>query len=114
MAPLRDIPRNIEGVTSEILHTLSPVLRPAPSGRSALSDKIKSHIAAICELAINLKLAMRRALGGYKVEVPSRDTKKWGEPGCDTETRELAAEEWLCVFEISKKVQSNIALQKAE
>lgn len=93
-APLRDVTRNVEGVTQEIFDALSPVIKLA-SGRSA--DKLKDRISAVCQEAVHLKLAMRRHPGNYMVEVPSRDVKKWGQSGCDHDTRALKPEVWLQV-----------------
>jgi hypothetical protein len=53
----------------------------------------------MCEQAVRLKLAMRRAPGNYKIEVPSRDSKKWGQHGCDDETRALRTGLWLQVVD---------------
>ncbi|KAK4233237.1 hypothetical protein C8A03DRAFT_48153 [Achaetomium macrosporum] len=79
-APLRDVPEHVEGITQQIFEALQPIIRFAFS-RNA--DKVKARISAICEEAVRLKLAMRATSGGYKVEVPSRDAKKWGGPWCD-------------------------------
>jgi len=35
----------------------------------------------------------------YKIEVPSRDVKTWGEAGCDKETRDLKPVAWLQVID---------------
>lgn len=105
-APLRDIPGNVEGVTQEIFEALSPVIRFAFS-RNA--DKVKLQIAAICEEAVRLKLQMRRRPGNYKIEVPSRDAKKWGEPGCDEETRSLGSGLWLQV--IDREIDQGTAMK---
>lgn len=94
--PLRDVPHNTEGITQEIAAALSLVMRFTFS-RNA--DKAKSQISAICEKAVRLKLAIRRAPYNYKIEVPSRDAKKWGEPGCDSETRVLVPVAWLQVID---------------
>jgi hypothetical protein len=53
----------------------------------------------MCEQAVRLKLGMRRAPGSYKIEVPSRDSKKWGEHGCDEETKALRTGVWLQVID---------------
>ncbi|SPQ23960.1 b6671258-603a-4148-9d73-97d91f520f2e [Thermothielavioides terrestris] len=95
-SPLRDIPGNIEGITNEIFEALKPVVR-FTFHRNA--DKVRGQISAICEQAVQLKLAIRRAPYIYKIEVPSRDVKKWGEPGCDQETRSLGPKAWLSVVD---------------
>lgn len=70
------------------------------------ADKAKSHISAICEEAVRLKLAMRRAPCNYKIEVLSRDAKKWGEPGCDSETRALTPDAWLQIIDHEARLGS--------
>ncbi|KAK4150762.1 hypothetical protein C8A00DRAFT_17763 [Chaetomidium leptoderma] len=97
ITPLRDIPQNVGGITQEILEALAPVMMLFAFNRNA--DRVKSQISAICEEAVRLKLAMRRAHGNYKIEVPSRDAKRWGEPGCDQETRALVPAVWLRVID---------------
>jgi hypothetical protein len=96
-SPLRDVPHNIEGIAQEIFEALSSVVVHFAFGRNA--DKVKAHISNICEEAVRLKLAIRQAPGDYKIEVPSRDSKKWGEPGCDQETRALSTMTWLRVVD---------------
>ncbi|KAK4244579.1 hypothetical protein C7999DRAFT_43770 [Corynascus novoguineensis] len=96
MTPLRDITHNIEGIAHEILEALSPVVRLA-SNQNA--NKVRARISTICEEAVRLKLVIRQAGGNYKVEVPSRDAKKWGEPGCDEETRGLGTTSWLQIVD---------------
>ncbi|KAL2018373.1 hypothetical protein VTK56DRAFT_908 [Thermocarpiscus australiensis] len=93
-SPLTDIEHSVEGVRDEIFEALSPV-RQFQSTRN--TSVFKNKISAICQEAVRLKLAMRRAPGGYKIEVPSQDAKKWGEPGCDQETRALSSGLWLHV-----------------
>ncbi|GAB1318561.1 Ribosomal RNA large subunit methyltransferase H [Madurella fahalii] len=95
-APLIDLERLVEGVTNEIAEALSPVIRFAFTRNS---NMVKNEISAICQKAVRLKLAMRGTPGGYKIEVPSRDTKTWGEPGCDDETQVLNSGMWLQVIE---------------
>lgn len=95
-APLIDPERIVEGVADEIIEALSPVIRFTFTRNS---DKVKEEISVICQEAVRLKLAMRGTPGGYKLEVPSRDTKTWGEPGCDDETRALKPGLWLQVVE---------------
>ncbi|KAK4097683.1 hypothetical protein N658DRAFT_456532 [Parathielavia hyrcaniae] len=110
IAPVRDIPRNSEGVAREILEALSPVIYSSSSRNfmnkttsmnAVTAKKLTTQISSICEQAVRLKLAMRRASGGrrYKIEVPSRDAKKWGEAGCDDETRALRSGAWLQVVD---------------
>jgi hypothetical protein len=70
------------------------------------ADKAKTQISAICEEAVGLKLAIRRAPGNYKIEVPSRDAKKWGEPGCDSETRALTPQAWLQIIDREARLGS--------
>ncbi|KAL2163974.1 hypothetical protein VTH06DRAFT_3187 [Thermothelomyces fergusii] len=99
--PLRDIPYNVEGIIQEILEALSPVIRPAADHST---NKLRSRISTICEEAVCLKLAIRQAPGNHKVEVPSRDAKKWGEPGCDEETRSLKTANWLHIVDHETEV----------
>ncbi|KAL2167099.1 hypothetical protein VTG60DRAFT_1690 [Thermothelomyces hinnuleus] len=94
--PLRDIPYNVEGIVQEILEALSPVIR---SAASHTTNKIRARISSICEEAVRLKLAIRQAPDNHKIEVPSRDAKKWGEAGCDEETRSLRTVSWLHVVD---------------
>ncbi|KAL2156650.1 hypothetical protein VTH82DRAFT_1395 [Thermothelomyces myriococcoides] len=94
--PLRDIPYNVEGIVQEILKSLSPVIRSS-SNHSA--SKIREQISAICEATVRLKLAIRQAPNNHKIEVPSRDAKKWGESGCDEETRSLRTTNWLHIVD---------------
>ena len=95
-APLRDISQNVEGIRDAIFEMLSPLLKSAPTLEK---DKVKKQILAICEKAVYLKLAMRRYPGNYKIEVPSRDVRAWGEAGCDKETRDLKPVAWLQVID---------------
>ena len=70
--------------------------------KSALNrdtNRVKQQISSISEEAVALKLAMRRYPGNFKIEVPSRDAKTWGEPGCDQKTRVLTSSVWLHVVD---------------
>jgi hypothetical protein len=96
-SPLRDVPKHVEGVTQQIFEVLQPVMSKFTSRRN--TDKVKAWISAICKEAVRLKLAMRAADGSYKIEVPSRDSKEWGEPGCDQETMALKSKSWLQVVD---------------
>ncbi|KAH6631394.1 hypothetical protein F5144DRAFT_490618 [Chaetomium tenue] len=93
---LQNIPGNIEGTAQEIFEALLPVIRFAFVRNT---DKVRDQLSVICEEAVHLKLALRQAPGNYKIEVPSLDSKKWGEPGCDDETRSLNTTRWLRILD---------------
>ncbi|KXX79232.1 Ribosomal RNA large subunit methyltransferase H [Madurella mycetomatis] len=95
-APLINPERIVDGVADEIFEALSPVIRFAFTRNL---DKVKGGVSVICQEAVRLKLAMRGTPGNYKIEVPSRDTETWGEPGCDNEMRALESGLWLQVIE---------------
>lgn len=95
-APLIDVGRIVEGVADEVVAALAPVVRFEFTRNSG---RVRDEILAICQQAGCLKLAMRGAPGGYKIEVPSRNAKAWGGPGCDDETRALGSRQWLRVVE---------------
>lgn len=63
------------------------------------TDKVKDQLSIICEEAVRLKLALRQTPGNYRIEVPSQDSDKWGEPGCDEETESLKTTNWLQVLD---------------
>ena len=96
MSLLQHIPSNIERTAEEIFEALIPVIRFAFARNT---DKVKGQLSIICEEAVRLKLALRQAPGNYKVEVPSQDLDKWGEPGCDEETESLKTTKWLHVLD---------------
>ncbi|KAK4142579.1 uncharacterized protein C8A04DRAFT_38223 [Dichotomopilus funicola] len=94
--PLRDIPKGVEGLAQELFDALRPVIRFAFRRNS---DSVHTQIATICIQAVELKLTMRRAGSRYRIEVPSRDTKRWGEPGYDDLTGGLPPVAWLTVVD---------------
>ncbi|KAK3290545.1 uncharacterized protein B0H64DRAFT_350567 [Chaetomium fimeti] len=112
-SPLRDIPLNIEGTAQEIFEALNQVIRFAFI-RNA--DKVKGQLLAICEEAVRLKLALRQAPDDYKIEIPSQDPKKWGEPGCDQDTKSLKVAKWIHVIdhEVGPEAQGNREGHRAE
>ncbi|KAL2267867.1 hypothetical protein VTJ83DRAFT_5144 [Remersonia thermophila] len=92
IAPLRDVRQNVEGVTQEILEALDPLVT---HGFIRSARQARQTIASLCEKAVNLKLRLRQRGGKYKVEVPSRDARRWGEAGFDEGTKAFPPTEWL-------------------
>ncbi|KAL1836357.1 hypothetical protein VTJ49DRAFT_5249 [Mycothermus thermophilus] len=94
--PLRDVRQNVEGVTQEILEALDPLVKHRFIRNVS---QAREKISAICENAVNFKLNLRQHGGKYKVEVPSRDVKRWGEAGCDDDTKAFQPTRWLRVVD---------------
>lgn len=78
-------------VTREIREFLLPILQFTVTFDK---DMVNRNIARLCERAFGLKLAMRKAGGRWKIEVPATNPDEWG-GSLDAATNELSATDWM-------------------